>query len=87
MSAPLKQLAAYYDRSPDQITQEELRQYFLYLKNEKDASRSTLTVALSPSSSFTNTPCNGRGRFWPLSARPMNRSCPLSFASKRCIGC
>ncbi len=33
-------------KSPDQITEEELRQYFLYLKNVKQASRSTITLAL-----------------------------------------
>ncbi|MCB9434945.1 MAG: phage integrase N-terminal SAM-like domain-containing protein [Ardenticatenaceae bacterium] len=31
----VRQLAAHYDKSPDQITEEELRMYFLYLKNEK----------------------------------------------------
>lgn len=40
------QLAAYYRKPPDQITEEELRAYFLYLKNEKKASRSTCTIAL-----------------------------------------
>ena len=43
----VRQLAEYYDRSPDRITEEELRQYFLYLVNEKKVSRSTNTVALS----------------------------------------
>ena len=42
----VRQLAEYYGRSPDQLSEEELRQYFLYLKNEKQASRSTCTVAL-----------------------------------------
>jgi len=42
----VRQLAEYYGRSPDQITEEELRQYFLYLKNERQASRSTCTVAI-----------------------------------------
>jgi integrase/recombinase XerD len=42
----VRQLAEYHDQSPDQITEEELRQYFLYLKNERQASRSTCTVAL-----------------------------------------
>src|SRR4051794_28715141 len=39
-------LARYYDKSPDQITAEELRQYFLYLHNQKHVSRSTATVIL-----------------------------------------
>jgi site-specific recombinase XerD len=42
----VRQLAAYYGKSPDQISEEELRDYFLYLKNEKKVSRSTCTQAL-----------------------------------------
>jgi len=42
----VRQLAEYYGKSPDQVSEEELRQYFLYLKNEKHASRSTCTLAL-----------------------------------------
>jgi site-specific recombinase XerD len=42
----VRQLAEHYGKSPDQIGDKELRQYFLYLTNEKKASRSTCTVAL-----------------------------------------
>jgi integrase/recombinase XerD len=42
----VRQLADYYGKSPDQISEEELRNYFLYLKNEKQVSRSTCTQAL-----------------------------------------
>jgi integrase/recombinase XerD len=42
----VQQLAAYYGKSPDQISEAELRQYFLYLRNEKHAARNTCTVAL-----------------------------------------
>lgn len=42
----VRQLAAHYGKSPDQICEEELRDYFLYLKNEKKVSRSASTVAL-----------------------------------------
>jgi integrase/recombinase XerD len=42
----IQQFALYYGKSPDQITDEELRQYFLYLYNEKQIARSTATVAL-----------------------------------------
>jgi integrase/recombinase XerD len=41
----VRQLAKYYRKSPDQIEEEELRQYFLFLKNERHASRSTCTLA------------------------------------------
>jgi len=42
----VRQLAEHYHKSPDQISEEELRQYFLYLKNVKKVSRSTCTLAL-----------------------------------------
>ena len=42
----VRQLATYFNKPPDQINEEELRQYFLYLKNVKKAARSTITLAL-----------------------------------------
>lgn len=42
----VSQLARHYHKSPDQINEEELRQYFLFLKNEKRAARATCTIAL-----------------------------------------
>ena len=42
----VRQLAKHYHKPPDQINEEELRQYFLFLKNEKHAARATCTIAL-----------------------------------------
>jgi len=42
----VRQLARYYNKSPDLVTEEELREYFLYLKNVKHAARNTCTIAL-----------------------------------------
>jgi len=42
----VRQLAEHYHKSPDLITEEELRQYFLYLKNVKHHSRPTMTIAI-----------------------------------------
>ena len=42
----MRQLAEHYHKSPDLITEEELRQYFLYIKNVKHYSRSTATIAI-----------------------------------------
>jgi len=42
----VRQLAEHFGRSPADLTEEDLRQYFLYLKNEKHASRSTCTQIL-----------------------------------------
>ncbi len=44
--AGVRQLAEHYRRSPDQLTEEDLRQYFLYLANEKKVARATATIAL-----------------------------------------
>lgn len=40
-------LAKYYHKSPDQIEQEEVRRWFVYLTNERKLSRSSVTTALS----------------------------------------
>src|ERR1700730_15987171 len=40
------QLAEHYHRSPEQLSDEDLRQYFLYLANEKKVARPTTTIAL-----------------------------------------
>ena len=42
----VRSLAGHYRRSPAEITEEELRQYFLYLANEKKVARPTATIAL-----------------------------------------
>jgi site-specific recombinase XerD len=42
----IRRLAKYFHRSPDQLSEQDLRQYFLYLANEKKVSRSTSTLAL-----------------------------------------
>lgn len=42
----VRQLAEHYHKSPALITEEELRQYFLYLKNVKHYSRAASTIAL-----------------------------------------
>ncbi len=42
----VRQLSEHYHKSPDQITEEELRQYFLFIKNVKHYSRNTMTIAI-----------------------------------------
>src|SRR5919108_2643043 len=42
----VRQLAQHYKKSPDKITEEELRQYFLHIKNVKQWSRTGITIAL-----------------------------------------
>jgi integrase/recombinase XerD len=42
----VRDLARYFRRSPDQLKDEDLRRYFLYLRTEKKLSRSSTTIAL-----------------------------------------
>lgn len=42
----VRQLAGHYRKSPDEISEEELRQYFLYLRNDKKVAHSTCKIAL-----------------------------------------
>jgi len=42
----VRQLAEHFRKSPDLISEDELRQYFLYIKNVKNYSRSATTIAL-----------------------------------------
>ena len=45
--AAVKDLAAYYHRSPDQLTQEQIQAYFLYLVKERHLSGSSCVVMRS----------------------------------------
>jgi integrase/recombinase XerD len=44
--AAVRQMAKHFRLSPDQLTEEDLRQYFLYLAYEKKVARATATIAL-----------------------------------------
>ena len=50
----VRQLAEHYHKSPDLITEEELQQYFLHLKNVKKYASSSLTIALCGINPFRN---------------------------------
>jgi len=47
-------LAVYYRKSPDQLSDEELRQYFVYLTNERRLARSRMVQKLIHA---RNPPC------------------------------
>jgi integrase/recombinase XerD len=42
----VRQLTHHYKKSPDLVTEEELRQYFLYIKNVKKYARPTTTMGV-----------------------------------------
>ena len=44
--AAVRQFAEHFHTRPDRLTEEQLRQYFLYLANDKKVARATATIAL-----------------------------------------
>jgi site-specific recombinase XerD len=61
----VRQLAEYYDRSPGQLGDEELREYFLWLANDKQVSASTYRVSLNGIKFFYEQTL---GQSWPTLA-------------------
>jgi integrase len=59
----VQQLARHYGKSPDLLSEEELRQYFLYLRNDKQLAPTTTTVALNALKFFYTYTLH---RPWPL---------------------
>ena len=86
----VRQLAKHYGKSPERITEEELRQYFLYLQNVKQAAPSSCTIALCAIKFlFQRT----LGRTWPTLAfvRPvLPQQLPVILSPdevQRILGC
>ena len=50
----VRQLANYFGVSPERLTEPQLRDYFLYLKNDKKFAAGSLDTAIPPSSFQTN---------------------------------
>ena len=74
--AAVRQLAEHYHRGPDLLTEEDLRQYFLYLANDKKVARATATIALCGIRFFFEQRSVGSGRPSGSCGRPANTSCP-----------
>ena len=55
-------LANYYHRSPDLITEDEIRRFFLYMINERKSSASSITVYLCGIKFFYETTLKRTGR-------------------------
>ena len=71
-------LAKHYHKSPDLISEEELRRYFLHLTLEKKVARATATIALCAIKFFSKTHSSVTGPASNSCARPGKRNCPWS---------
>lgn len=76
--AAVRQLAAHFHRGPDQLSEEELRQYFLYLANEKQVARATAPSRRAGSSSSTRRRWGNSGQPSRLFGRRGRRNSPWS---------
>jgi len=81
----VRQLAEHYHKSPDLITEEELRQYFLCIKNLKHYSRKTSTIAICGIKFFLKDAQPKLGHFRATARAPRKEDCPSFSARKRCV--
>jgi len=86
----VRQLAKYYRKSPDEIEEDELRQYFLFLKHEKHAARATCTIALCGIKFFFQQTLGREWKTFEFVRPPQEKKLPvvLSVAEVgRVLGC
>jgi len=86
----VRQLAAHFKKSPEDITEEDLRQYFLYLKNVRQASRSTCTQALCGIKFFFEHTLRRDWKTFELVRPPKEKKLPVVLSQEevgRVLGC
>jgi len=86
----VRQLAEHYNKSPELITEDDLRQYFLYLKNVKQASRSTCTQALCGIKFFFQNTLKRDWQTLDLVRPPKEKKLPVVLSQdevRRLLGC
>lgn len=86
----VRQLAEHYHKSPHLITEEELRQYFLYIKNVKRYSRSASTIALCGIKFFFQHTLNRDWSTLSFVRAPREKKLPVILSIeevRRMLGC
>lgn len=86
----VRQLAEHYGKPPGQITEEELRNYFLYLKNEKKASRSGCTIVLCGLKFFYEQTLKRQWSIWDLARPQKSQKMPVVLSQRevrQVLGC
>lgn len=73
----VRQLAEHYWRSPAQITEQELRDYFLHMKNVKKYARPTMTIALCGIKFFYETTLQRDWTILKLVRPPREKKLPV----------
>jgi integrase len=73
----VRQLSEHYHKSPELITEEELPQYFLFIKNVKHYSRNTSTVAICGIKFFFEKTLNRNWATFGLLRAPREKKLPV----------
>jgi site-specific recombinase XerD len=77
----VRKISEHYNKLPDQITENEIREYFLYLKNVRKYGRSASTLAMCGIKFFYTYTLK---RDWPtLTLDPMNTNSPSCSANNK----
>jgi integrase/recombinase XerD len=86
----VRQLAQHYQKSPDLVTEEELRQYFLYIKNVKNYARATTTIALCGIKFFVEWTLGRKWTLFELVRPPREKKLPTILSveeARKILGC
>lgn len=86
----VRQLAQHYNKSPDLVTEEELRQYFLYIKNVKNYARATTTIALCGIKFFIEWTLGRKWTLFELVRPPREKKLPTILSveeARKILGC
>jgi integrase/recombinase XerD len=86
----VSQLSRHFKKSPDCIDEEELREYFLYLKNEKHVAESTFSIALCGIKFFYEHTLKKEWRTLQLVRPDRKKKLPVVFSTdevKRVLDC
>jgi integrase/recombinase XerD len=84
------QLSRRFKKSPDNIDEEELREYFLYLKNEKQVADSTFSIALCGIKFFYEQTLKKEWHTLQLTRPDRKKKLPVVFSAeevKRVLDC
>ena len=81
--ATVRRLSEHYSRSPDQINEEELRQYFLFMKNIRKFSHTAFKISICGIKFFLRPLWAGIGVIFDLSGHVRRKSFPWFFPVKK----
>jgi len=73
----VRQLGEHYGRSPEQITEDEVREYFLYMTDVKNYARNTVTIALCGIKFFFQQTVGRQWTLFDLVRPPRERRLPV----------